>query len=174
MDSIVLGGGCFWCIEALYNQIEGVINVISGYSGGNFNNPSFEDIHKYNTGHAEVVKIDYDKNVISLEDIVKIYWHVHDPTTLNRQGYDIGPHYRSIILYEEYQLPTIKQSIKNVANNIWDKPITTELKLLSQFYPAEEYHQKYFEKNPENSYCQIIINPKLNKFRKSFKTYLKR
>lgn len=171
--TIVLGGGCFWCVEAVFKRVKGVKSAVSGYAGGSFDNPTYEQLHQLETGHAEVVEITYDNSVISLEKLLEIFWHIHDPTTPNRQGGDTGPEYRSIILYgDDNDLEIIKGSIEKTAKQLWDNPIVTEVKPLDKFFKAEEYHQDYFNKNPENSYCQIVINPKLKKFEDAFGDWL--
>lgn len=174
METIVLGGGCFWCIEALFKQLKGVDKVISGYAGGHTRNPTYEQMHYASTGHAEVVQITFDPNAISYRDILEIFFTVHDPTTTNQQGNDIGEEYRSIILYnDDLQKSVAQDVIKNFAAKHWDNPIVSELKKLEFFYPAEDYHQNFFEKNPEQAYCQVVINPKLQKFRQKFSEKLK-
>lgn len=173
LETIVLGGGCFWCLEASYQIINGVTKVVPGYSGGDFKNPSYQDLHRTETGHTEVVKVSFDTSVISLDDVLDIFWTIHDPTTLNRQGADVGPEYRSIILYSNNeQKNTAEQSIKRT-QKLWDKPIVTELKQLDKFYEAEEIHHNYFKKNSSQAYCQIVINPKLEKLREKFSEKLK-
>ncbi len=167
-ESIVLGGGCFWCFDALYRRVKGITSVITGYAGGIKQNPSYWDLHTPGNLHAEVVKIDFDHQIISLATILDIFWTMHDPTTLNQQGNDSGLEYRSIILYSASQLPIIEASIKRSAQPLWGDTITTEIKPLEQFYPAEEEHQDYFNKHPEQGYCQIIINPKIHKFKQKF------
>jgi peptide-methionine (S)-S-oxide reductase len=174
MESIVLGGGCFWCIEAIYKRVRGVEKVTSGYAGGDFANPSYEQLHDLDTHHAEVVKVDFDPSIIKLDKILEIFWHVHDPTTLNRQGGDAGEQYRSVILYpDDEQKQIIDSSIEDVAKQLWEQPLTTEVKKLDVFYEAEDYHQDYFAKNPEAGYCQIVINPKVTKFEPKFADILK-
>ena len=171
--SIVLGGGCFWCLDAAYRMVKGVTDVVVGYAGGETKDPIYEEVASGTTGHAEVVKVTYDDDVISSDDIMSIFWTIHDPTTLNRQGHDIGTQYRSCILYQdENQRKLAEESIEKVAE-LWDDPIVTEVKPLGTFYPAEEYHQDYFSKNPEAGYCQVVINPKLVKLRKEAATLLK-
>ena len=170
MNTIVLGGGCFWCIEAVFQRVKGVENVVSGYAGGGTeSDPSY-----FNHGeHAEVVQITYNPEIISLEKLLEIFFGVHDPTTTNQPGTaDSGPSYRSIILCSEAELP-IATKARDEAQKNWDDPIITEIKPLDAFYPAEDYHQNYYNQNPEQSYCQVIINPKLAKFRKHFQEYLK-
>lgn len=173
-DSIVLGGGCFWCLEAAYQLIEGVTDVVPGYAGGDYENPSYEDLHRVETGHAEVVKITFDTSVITLDDVLDIFWTIHDPTTPNRQGNDVGPEYRSVILYaNDEQKNSAEASVKRT-QKLWKDPIVTELKQLDKFYEAEDYHHNYFKNNPSQAYCQVIINPKLDKLRKKFSEKLKK
>lgn len=170
----VLGGGCFWCLEALYKQLKGVTKVISGYGGGHYKNPSYEDLHYKHTGHAEVIQVDFDPSIITYREILEIFYAIHDPTTLNQQGTDVGKEYRSIILYHDEEQKRIAEDVtKNFATKHWDEPIVTEIKSLDTFWPAEDYHQNYFERNPEQAYCQVIINPKLQKFRTTFADKLK-
>jgi peptide-methionine (S)-S-oxide reductase len=174
MEQATIGGGCFWCIEALFKQLEGVNEVVSGYAGGHTNNPTYEQMHMESTGHAEVVQITFNPEVISYRELLEIFFAVHDPTTLNRQGNDVGEEYRSIILYHnEEQKKIAEDVIKNFAAKHWDKPVVTEIKPLDTFYPAEDYHQNFFERNPEQAYCQVVINPKLTKFRQTFPDKLK-
>lgn len=168
MKTIVLGGGCFWCIEAVFQQVKGVENVVSGYAGGTTDNPNYNNIGD----HAEVAQISYDEEVINLEQILEIFFGVHDPTTLNFQGNDYGEQYRSIILCEDRELETANKA-KEKAQKNWDNPIVTEIKILDKFYPAENYHQNYYNNNTSAGYCQVVINPKLEKFRKNFEKYLK-
>lgn len=170
MNSAVLGGGCFWCLDALYKQVKGVDSVVAGYAGGVQKNPSYHN----HGNHAEVVKIEFDPSVVTYEELLKIFFQIHDPTTLNAQGNDIGTQYRSIILTQDDDQAKTAQSVLNgFAQDLWDNPVVTEIKPLDVFYRAEDYHQDYFEKNPSQAYCQIVINPKLEKFRKTFKDYLK-
>jgi peptide-methionine (S)-S-oxide reductase len=160
-----LGGGCFWCLEAVYERIEGVNSVISGYAGGTTVDPTYEEVCSGRTGHAEVVRIEYDPERISYEEILDIFWKAHDPTTLNRQGADTGTQYRSIILYhDEMQKRAAEKSIKE-AGPLFDGPIVTEIRPLERFYPAEEYHQDYFDRNRLAGYCMIVIQPKLKKMK---------
>ena len=157
------GGGCFWCTEAVYEKIDGVVSVISGYAGGNKTDPSYEDVLKGKTGHAEVIQIEFDPDKISYDELLDLFWKAHDPTTLNRQGADIGTQYRSIILYHNNtQREAAERSLKR-ASPLFDRPIVTEVKPLDKFYPAEDYHQDYYENNPNAGYCRIVINPKLKK-----------
>lgn len=172
-ESVVLGGGCFWCLDAGYRLIGGVIKVTSGYAGGHTEDPHYYDVVDGTTGHAEVVKIDFDSNAISLKDILNIFWAMHDPTTLNRQGHDKGSQYRSIILYSNQDQKNSIEASLDTASTLWDDPIVTEVVELKKFYPAEEEHQNYFQKHPEMAYCQVIINPKLAKLRSEFVSHLK-
>ena len=172
-QSIVLGGGCFWCLDAAYRLIKGVTNVTSGFAGGETPYPTYEAVVMGSTGHAEVVKVEFNFQEIVLETILDIFWTLHDPTTLNRQGHDMGSQYRSIILYNsEFQLKTVRHSIER-AKKVWGDGIVTEVKALTDFYPADDYHQNFFANNPEKSYCQIIINPKLKYLREKFTSLLK-
>lgn len=172
-ESIVLGGGCFWCLEAAFQLINGVSSVVSGYAGGTVPHPTYADVCSDTTGHAEVVRVTFNTSQITLADILDIFWAIHDPTTLNQQGNDKGTEYRSIILYEnELQASVIRKSVEAVAK-LWSNPIVTEIKRLDVFYEAEAYHQNYFVSHPEQAYCQIIINPKLMKLRQKFQERLK-
>lgn len=168
-ESIVLGGGCFWCLDALYRRVRGVTSVVSGYAGGAKDSPSYWDLHKAGNTHAEVVEVSFNPDAIDLETILEIFWVMHDPTTLNQQGNDIGLEYRSMILYSsEQQKQVVENSVETVAKKIWSDSITTEIEPLTTFWPAEEEHQDYFNKNPAQGYCQIIINPKVVKLKKKF------
>lgn len=168
MQSIVLGGGCFWCLEASYQLIHGIESVVSGYSGGHDPNPTYDAVCSGITGHAEVVEVIFDESVVSLEKILAIFWIIHDPTTLNRQGADVGSQYRSTIFYtKEGQKEIIDASITQ-AQTLLSQPIVTEVAKLNTFYAAEDYHQNYFANHPEQAYCQIIIDPKLKKLRQHF------
>jgi len=165
LDSAILGGGCFWCLEAVYTRLEGVKSVVSGYSGGDVANPTYEQVCTGETSHAEVVKINYDLNKTSFETLLEWFWRCHDPTTLNRQGHDIGTQYRSVIYYENERQKSIAQnSKKNIeSSGIFENPIVTEIHELEMFYPAENYHHDYYKKNPDVGYCTFIILPKLEK-----------
>lgn len=170
-ETIILGGGCFWCVESVYQAVKGVENVESGYAGGHTKNPTYEEVCSGKTGHAEVVKVTFNPETISLEDILKIFFVAsHDPTTLNRQGNDVGTQYRSIILANSpEQLETAKTVINQLnQENIFDGEIVTELQKLTDYYPAEEYHQNYFQKHPNQPYCAFTIPPKLDKLKKYF------
>ncbi len=171
VESIVLGGGCFWCLDAAYKLVKGVHAVTEGYAGGDQPNPTYEQVCSNTTGHAEVVQVSYDPTAISLEGILDIFWILHDPTTLNRQGYDVGTAYRSIILYNSEQQQAIAQKSKQAIAKLWEQPIVTEIVMLEQFYPAEDYQNDYEVNRPD--YCQIIINPKLQKLRQKFADRLK-
>lgn len=170
-----LGGGCFWCMEAVFDQVRGVEKVHSGYSGGSIANPTYEQVSTGNTGHAEVVQLLYDPTVISFRDILKIFFITHDPTTLNRQGADVGTQYRSIIFYHNEEQKTIAGQVIAEFNSekIFGLPIVTKLEPFMAFYGAEDYHNDYFNRHPEHPYCQIVISPKVAKLRKKFSDKLK-
>ena len=170
-----LGGGCFWCLEAVYDQLEGVLDVVSGYAGGHVQNPDYKSVCKGTTGHAEVVQITFDPQVITFKEILEVFFTIHDPTTLNRQGADVGTQYRSAIFYQsEEQKRTAEQVIIEFeSEKVWPNPIVTEVTGLDKFYPAEDYHQEYFQRNPYQGYCQVVIAPKVGKFRKKFTHRLK-
>jgi len=169
-----LAGGCFWCLEAVYQEVKGVERVVSGYSGGNVDNPDFDKIHMTNTGHAEAVQITFEPAVISYSKILEIFYSIHDPTTLNRQDYDAREEYRSIIFYhDDSQKKTADETTKNFAAKSWHDPIVTEIVPFEKFWPAKNYHQNFYKNNKNIGYCQVIINPKLEKFRKEFKSLLK-
>ena len=171
-----LGGGCFWCLEAVYKDLKGVEAVVSGYAGGSVENPTYEQVCGGRTGHAEVVQITYDPKVVSFRDLLDVFFTIHDPTTKDRQGADIGPQYRSIILYHSpEQKADAERAIAEVnEKKIWPAPVVTEVVRLQKFYPGEDYHQDYFEQNPRQRYCQIVIAPKVAKFRKEHLARLKR
>lgn len=174
-ETATLGGGCFWCLEAVYDQLRGVTGVVSGYAGGDADNPTYEQVSSGRTGHAEVVQVTYDADVLSFDDVLDVFFTIHDPTTPNRQGADIGTQYRSIILYhDEAQREAVERKIQEFTEaGLWDDPIVTQVEPLEAFYPAEEYHQRYFERNPNKGYCQFVIAPKVAKFRKAFMDRLK-
>ena len=165
LDSATLGGGCFWCLEAVYTRLEGVKSVVSGYAGGNVENPTYEQVCTGETSHAEVVKINFDSNKTSFETLLEWFWRCHDPTTLNRQGRDIGTQYRSVIYYENENQKSIahQSKINAYSSGFFDNPIVTEIHELDVFYPAEDYHHDYYKKNPDAGYCTHIIRPKLEK-----------
>lgn len=171
-ESIVLGGGCFWCLDASFRLIKGVDGVVSGYAGGNEPNPTYLQVASGATGHAEVVRVAFDQKEIPLESILDVFWAIHDPTTPNRQGNDVGPQYRSIILYSTELQKTVAQTSKRNIAQYWNAPIVTEIRPLDTFYPTEDYHQNYFAKNPSQAYCQAVINPKLIKLREKYQELL--
>ena len=160
-----LGGGCFWCIEPIYQDLKGVLKVESGYTGGRTVNPTYRDICTGMTGHAEVIQVTFDPAIISYGDILRIFFGVHDPTTLNRQGNDSGTQYRSVIYYHSPTQKTVAEEVKVAAQEVWDDPIVTEISPLGPYYKAEAYHQNYFKDNPNQPYCSIVIAPKVRKFR---------
>ena len=176
LDIITLGGGCYWCVEAVYEQLEGVTSVVSGFSGGTTANPTYEEVSSGKTGFAEAVQITFDKSKTNLDEIFKVFFTVHDPTTLNRQGEDEGTQYRSVIFYkneaQKLAAQTIITGLKK--GKVYDSPIVTTLEPCTKFYEAEKYHQNYFEKNKDQPYCQMVIQPKLDKFEKIFKDRLKK
>jgi peptide-methionine (S)-S-oxide reductase len=176
MQIATLGGGCFWCLEAVFEQLRGVDMVESGYSGGNLANPTYEQVCSGRTGHAEVVQVTFDPQQITYSEILDVFFAIHDPTTMNRQGADVGSQYRSVIFY---QRPAQKEAAeKKIAElnsaQIWDAPIVTEIAPLTVFYKAEDYHQSYYQENPRQPYCQVVISPKVAKFRKQFAGRLKK
>lgn len=170
-----LGAGCFWCIEACYKEMKGVIDVFPGYSGGQIENPTYQNVCNGTTGHAEVARIVYDDSLISFGELLEVFWFVHDPTQLNRQGNDIGTQYRSVVFYHDEEQKRVAEEYKGrlEKEHVWEKPIVTEISPLINFYKAEEYHKNYFERNPENMYCQSVVRPKVDKFKKVFATKLK-
>jgi len=170
-----IGGGCFWCLEPIFSELRGVVRVEVGYSGGRTVNPTYEEVCTDTTGHAEVVQVTFNPNEISFKEILQIFFRVHDPTTLNRQGNDVGTQYRSVIFYrDDRQKQVAEEVIREVESaKVWDGPIVTEVKPFTAFYRAEEYHQRYYERNPHKPYCQMVIAPKLIKFRKRFYEKLK-
>ena len=175
LETATLGAGCFWCVEAVFLEVEGVHTVVSGYTGGTTVNPTYEAVCMGMTGHAEVAQIQFDPDVISYKEVLEIFWHTHDPTTLNRQGADVGTQYRSAIFYhtEAQQQIAEKSKAEMDASDVWDAPIVTEITPIDVFYPAEDYHQNYFQLNPNQPYCQFVIHPKMRKFTKDFKDKLK-
>lgn len=173
-EQATFGAGCFWCVEAIFQELRGVKAVVSGFSGGHIKNPAYREVIAGTTGHAEVVQIAFDPEVISFEKLLMVFWSTHDPTTLNRQGADVGTQYRSAIFYHsEEQKDQALQSKAEVATQLWDDPIVTEVTAFDKFYEAEEYHQNYFALNPNQGYCRVVINPKLKKFRENFADWLK-
>ncbi|MEP6595679.1 MAG: peptide-methionine (S)-S-oxide reductase MsrA [Ginsengibacter sp.] len=176
LETATFGNGCFWCTEAIFQQLEGVAKVTSGYSGGHVANPTYEQVCEKNTGHAEALNIVYDKNKITFDELLEVFWQTHDPTTLNKQGNDVGPQYRSAIFYhtEEQKEKAEKYKEKLDKSGSWGKPIVTEISPFKNFYPAEDYHQNYFKNNGGQPYCYYVIRPKMDKFRKVFKDKLKK
>jgi peptide-methionine (S)-S-oxide reductase len=174
-ETATFGGGCFWCTEAIFERVKGVHEVVSGYSGGTVANPDYKMVTSGRTGHAEVVQISFDPDVVSYLDLLEIFFKTHDPTTLNRQGADVGTQYRSIILYHnEEQSELARQIIQDLdAEQIWSDPIVTQVEPFSAFYSAEKYHQEYYENNPNQGYCRLVITPKVEKFEKIFREKLK-
>ncbi len=175
IESIVLGGGCFWCTETIFKQLRGVVAVAPGYAGGARPDPSYEQVCSGATGHAEVIKVDYDSEQISVDDLLSVFFSVHDPTTLNRQGHDIGTQYRSVIFFNtSKQEDAAKAKVAELTQeSTFPDPIVTEIKPLEKFYEAEDYHHDYFAKNPDQTYCQLVINPKLKKFKDKWKSLMK-
>jgi len=175
-ETITLGAGCFWCVEAIYDRVNGVIRVTSGYSGGHTENPTYKDVCTGETGHAEVVQVVYDPAVIPFAKILEIYFKTHDPTSLNRQGADAGTQYRSVIFYHSEEQKKVALEVKELLNKsgLWSDPIVTRIDPFATFYRAENYHQDYFENNTKQPYCQMVVNPKVEKFEQLFKDYLKK
>jgi peptide-methionine (S)-S-oxide reductase len=176
LDTATFGTGCFWCTEAIFQQLEGVEKVVSGYSGGHVVNPTYEEVCSKTTGHAECLQVVYDPAKISYDELLKVFWEVHDPTTLNRQGADAGPQYRSVIFYKNDAEKALAEKYKTELDKsgAWDKPIVTTLEPMTVFYSAEAYHQNYYNNNTSQGYCQFVIRPKLEKFEKVFKDKLKK
>jgi peptide-methionine (S)-S-oxide reductase len=169
-EQATLAGGCFWCLEAVYEQVRGVTGVKSGYAGGFTRDPTYEQVCSGATGHAEVVQVTFDPTSISYREILEIFFAIHDPTTVDRQGADVGPQYRSAIFtHSEEQAEVARNLVANLqAQGLWDDPVVTEIEPLDRFYPAEPYHDEYYRRNPNQGYCRVVIGPKLAKFRKSF------
>ena len=174
-DTATFGTGCFWCSEAIFSELKGVKKAISGYSGGTVKNPTYREVCTGETGHAECVQVIYDPKVISYAELLKVFWETHDPTTLNRQGHDVGTQYRSVIFYHNEEQKELAEAYKKKLDSagIWENPIVTEITKYKAFYPAEDYHQDYYENNKNQPYCRLVITPKLDKFRKVFKDKLK-
>ena len=173
MTTYVIAGGCFWCLDAVYRRLKGVTEVVSGYAGGETLNPTYEEVSTGDTGHAEVVKITFDESVIPSDVILDLFFLIHDPTTLNRQGHDVGTQYRSAMYYTDDTQKAAFEAAEERAKTHWDAPLTTELAKLETFYPAEDYHQDYFNKNPGNGYCSIVIAPKIVKARAEYTQWFK-
>ena len=175
MEKATFGAGCFWCVEAVFQRLNGVTSVVSGYAGGNVSNPTYREICGGRTGHAEVVQVTYDPNVVSYEELLEVFWKTHDPTTLNRQGADVGTQYRSVIFYHNHHQKKLAQHYKTrlEESGVFDKPIVTEISELPEFFMAEENHQNYFNDNPHQPYCAVVINPKVEKLKSLFAARLK-
>ncbi len=175
-EVVTLGAGCFWCVEAVYQQLEGVEKVESGYSGGTVKNPTYEQVCSGRTGHAEVIQVTFDPEKITFKELLEVFFRTHNPTTLNKQGADAGTQYRSAIFYHSNEQKTIAEQVKKEtdAAKIWDDPVVTEIAPFTEFFKAEEYHQNYYEQNSYQPYCMMVINPKLSKFKKEFKNKLKK
>jgi peptide-methionine (S)-S-oxide reductase len=176
LEKATFGSGCFWCTEAVFLRVEGVKSVVSGYAGGTKENPSYEQVCTGNTGHAEVVQVTYDPKVISYDEVLKIFWQTHDPTTLNKQGADVGTQYRSVVFYHNDEQKEKAERYKKELDKsgAWKDPIVTQIVPFTKFYKAEDYHQNYFANNPEKGYCAFVIAPKVEKFEKVFKEKLKK
>lgn len=174
METATFGSGCFWCTEAVFQRLKGVESVVSGYSGGFVENPSYQEVCTGTTGHAEATQINYDPAQISYDELLEVFWKTHDPTTLNQQGNDFGPQYRSAIFYHNDEQRRVAEEYKKKldAARIWDKPIVTEITPFTNFYPAENYHQNYFNNNPNQPYCSYIIRPKVKKLQEVFRDKL--
>ncbi|MFP4064855.1 MAG: peptide-methionine (S)-S-oxide reductase MsrA [Bacteroidales bacterium] len=174
MSQATFGGGCFWCIDAVFSRIKGVQEAVPGYAGGHTTNPSYREVSMGDTGHAEVVRVTFDADQVSYLQLLEVFFRIHDPTTPDRQGADVGTQYRSIILYHDDEQRQTAEKVKEAldAENIWDDPIVTEIVPLETFYEAEEEHQNYFEKNPDRAYCQMVILPKVEKFKSMFNDLL--
>lgn len=174
-ETATLGAGCFWCVEAVFSRLKGVDQVVSGYAGGNLAYPTYEQVCMGTTGHAEAVQITFDPEVISFQELLEVFWRTHDPTTLNRQGHDTGTQYRSVIFYhdEEQRKAAEKSKREFGESGLWPNPVVTEIVPYTKFYPAEKYHQDYYKINPDHPYCQVVIDPKIEKLRKDFHERLK-
>lgn len=174
IDTATFGAGCFWCVEAIFKELKGVKSIISGYSGGNVENPTYEQVCSGKTGHAEVCQITFDSNIISFKELLEVFWQTHDPTTLNRQGNDVGTQYRSVIFYHNESQRNIAEFYKEELNKsgAFNSPIVTEIVKFNKFFPAENYHQDYYSNNVYQPYCQFVVKPKLEKFKKAFKEKL--
>jgi len=175
IQEATLGAGCFWCIEACYKDLKGVLEVYPGYSGGHTQNPTYKDVCNEITGHAEVARVVFDDEQVSFDEILEVFWFVHDPTQLNRQGNDVGTQYRSVVFYHSELQKEVAEEYKTrlTAEKVWERPIVTEISALTNFYKAEDYHHDYFANNPGNLYCQSVVRPKVEKFRKVFSSRLK-
>ena len=176
IQEATFGAGCFWCIEACYSELQGVLEVYPGYAGGSILNPTYEEVCSGKTGHAEVARVIFDDEKITFDELLELFWFVHDPTQLNRQGNDIGTQYRSVIFYHsEYQKERAHYFITKLSlEKVWDNPIVTKVQEINNFFRAENYHHNYFELNPQNAYCQAVVRPKVEKFKKVFENKLKK
>jgi len=173
LEKATLGGGCFWCLEAVYENVKGVVDVVSGYAGGHTENPDYRSVCSGTTGHAEVVQITYDPNIVSYKDLLDIFWTIHDPTTPDRQGADVGTQYRSVIFYHDEAQKKIAEASKKEAQAKFRDPIVTQIAPLTKFWPAEAYHQDYFRNNPDQGYCRAVVAPKVDKFKTHHKGWVK-
>ena len=175
LQQATLGAGCFWCVEAIFEEVRGVKSVVAGYAGGDEQDPTYREVSSGTTGHAEVTRIVYDPSVVSFNQLLEVFWHTHNPTTKNRQGADVGPQYRSVIFYHnDDQKRIAEESLKKTDNtDLWEDPIVTEVKPIKNYSKAENYHQNYYKNNPNAGYCNVVIAPKLKKFRKEFSDMLK-
>lgn len=176
LEVATLAGGCFWCLEAVYDQLNGVVDVVSGYAGGQVEHPSYEAVCTGRTGHAEVVQVKFDPSVVSYRELLAVFFSIHDPTTLNRQGADVGTQYRSAIFYHSPEQKAAAEAVirELEGEDLWGKPIVTQLVPYTVFYPAEQYHQEYFQRNPYQGYCMAVIAPKVAKFRTKYLEKLKK
>jgi peptide-methionine (S)-S-oxide reductase len=175
LEEATFGAGCFWCVEAIFEEVKGVKSVVAGYAGGEIKNPTYRQVSSGSTKHAEVTRLTFDPSVVSYEQLLEVLWHTHNPTTKNRQGADVGPQYRSVIFYhnEEQKKIAEKSLAKTDQSDLWEDPIVTEIEPISNYSKAENYHQNYYENNPNAGYCTVVIAPKLKKFRKEFSHMLK-
>lgn len=175
LEVATLGAGCFWCVEAVFQSLKGVDSVVSGYSGGQIKNPSYKEVCSGQTGHAEVTQIYFNPNIISFTELLEVFWQTHNPTTLNRQGNDVGTQYRSVIFYHTETQKQIAQNLKDKLNisGAWENPVVTEISPFQSFYKAEDYHQDYYNLNQEQPYCQMVVKPKIEKFKKAFSDKIK-
>lgn len=174
-ETVIFGGGCFWCTEAIFKELKGVISVTPGYAGGSIENPTYEQVCSGKTGHAEVIKVEFDPLIIKFKDLLKVFFATHDPTTMNKQGHDVGTQYRSVIFTTNpSQESEIKEAIANINDlELFESPIVTKVEPLTNFYDAEDYHKDYYAKNPTAGYCQMVISPKMAKFRSSYNSLIK-
>ena len=175
MEQATFGAGCFWCVEAVFQRLNGVKKVVSGYAGGHVKNPTYKEVCSGRTGHAEVAQLTFDPGLITYEELLEVFWKTHDPTTLNRQGGDVGTQYRSVIFYHNEAQKKLAMHYKSMldASNVFDDPVVTEISALPEFYEAEDYHQNYFNNNPSQPYCSVVIGPKLEKMQHVFAAKLK-